>query len=60
MATMYCELCRRPVEAKRQIGVGTLILVFLTTGFWLLAIPFYRKRCSICKSTAISRVPAVK
>lgn len=54
MATMYCSLCSRPVEAKRQIGAGTLILAVLTGGLWLLTIPFYRKRCSICRSSAVS------
>jgi hypothetical protein len=54
MATMYCALCSRPVEAKRQIGAGTIILAVVTGGIWLLAIPFYSKRCCICKSTAVS------
>ena len=56
MATMYCALCRRPVEAKRQIGAGTIIVAVLTAGFSLLAIPFYSKRCSICKSAAVSDI----
>jgi hypothetical protein len=51
---MYCALCRRPVEAKRHIGVGTVVLAVLSGGLSLLAIPFYSKRCSICKSTAVS------
>lgn len=50
MAIAYCTLCKRRVEARRQIGVGTLILVLITTGLWLIAIPFYSPRCSICKS----------
>jgi hypothetical protein len=54
MATMYCALCRRPVEARRDIGVGTVALAVVTAGLSLLAIPFYPKRCSICKSTALS------
>jgi hypothetical protein len=54
MATMYCALCSRPVEAKRQIGAGTIILAVITGGVWLMAIPFYPKRCSICRSTAVS------
>lgn len=57
MATMYCALCGRSVEAKRQIGAGTIILAVVTGGVWLVAIPFYRKRCSICKSTAVSATP---
>jgi len=54
MSIMYCALCGRPVEAKRRIGVGTVCLAVLTGGMWLLAIPFYRKRCSICSSTAVA------
>jgi hypothetical protein len=42
---MYCALCRRPVEAGRQVGVGSVVLAFLTGGLSLLAIPFYAKRC---------------
>ncbi|HSK18276.1 MAG TPA: hypothetical protein VK912_04005 [Longimicrobiales bacterium] len=56
MATMYCALCRRPVDARRQIGAGTIIVGVLTAGFSLLAIPFYSKRCSICKSAAVSDI----
>lgn len=54
MATMYCALCRRPVEARRVIGVGTVALAVITGGVWLIAIPFYPKRCSICRSAAVS------
>ena len=54
MSTMYCNLCKRPVEAKRNIGIGSLILIVLTFGVWLLAIPFYSKRCAICKSDSLS------
>lgn len=57
MATMYCALCRRPVEARRHIGVGTVALAFATGGLWLIAIPFYAKRCSICRSSAVSVAP---
>jgi len=56
MATMYCALCQRPVEAKRFIGAGTIFLALLSAGFSLLALPFYPKRCSICRSTAVSDV----
>ncbi len=53
MAKKYCGLCKRNVETKRQIGVGTLILAICTAGFWILLIPFYSKRCSLCKSKEI-------
>lgn len=58
MATMHCALCDRPVEARRHIGIGTVALGFVTGGLWLLAIPFYARRCSICRSDAVSAVPA--
>ena len=54
MATMYCALCRRPVEAKRHLGAGTVILAVITGGAWLVTIPFYSKRCAICKTKAVS------
>jgi hypothetical protein len=54
MATRYCALCGRPVEAKRHIGLGTIALAVVTGGVWLLAVPFYQKRCSICLSPALS------
>lgn len=54
MATKYCALCKRPVEARRHIGAGTLVLAVLTGGLWLVAIPFYSKRCCICRSAAVS------
>lgn len=54
MATMFCALCNRPVEARREFGIGTIVLAFLTGGLSLLAIPFYSKRCAICKSPAVS------
>jgi len=52
--TKYCNLCKRYVEPKRKIGVGTLILAFFTFGISLLFIPFYTKRCPICGGTALS------
>jgi hypothetical protein len=54
MAAMYCRLCRRPVEARRHIGLGTVILAVCTGGLWLVAIPFYSKRCFICGSASVS------
>ncbi len=56
MARKYCELCERNVEAKRKIGIGTLILAVITFGLWLLLIPFYGKRCPICQSADLSRM----
>lgn len=47
----YCMNCKQTVQVKRKIGFGTVVLVLLTGFFWLLAIPFYRKRCIICGET---------
>lgn len=54
MATMYCALCQRPVDARRHFGIGSAFLAVFTAGFSLLALPFYSKRCSICRSAAVS------
>lgn len=56
MAVMYCELCDRPVEARRHIGAWTYIFGFLSVGLSTLAIPFYRKRCPICSSKALRTI----
>lgn len=50
----WCDLCRRNVEPKRKIGAGSLIAVLVTFGWWILAIPFYKKRCPICGGTHLS------
>jgi len=42
------------VEPRRNIGVGTLILSFVTFGLSLLLIPFYPQRCPICKTSSLS------
>ncbi len=55
MATLYCNLCERMVEAKRHVGIGTLILVILTGLIWVIVIPFYQKKCSICKSPVLTK-----
>lgn len=50
----WCDLCRRNVEPKRKIGVGTLIAILFTGFIWLLLIPFYKKRCPVCGGTHLS------
>jgi len=52
MSTKYCINCGKVVSAKRQIGMGTFLLSLITWGFWLFLIPFYSKRCPICKDTS--------
>jgi len=54
MAAMHCALCDCAVEARRRIGAGTVFFAVITAGLSLLAVPFYRKRCPICGSTALS------
>jgi hypothetical protein len=57
MAVRYCLNCEQGVEAKRSIGIGTFILVILTGGLWLFLIPFYSKRCPMCKGTNFGKKP---
>ena len=49
--TRFCKNCNQTVVAKRKIGVGTFILAVVTSGFSLLCIPFYSKRCPMCQGT---------
>lgn len=48
MQSRYCQQCGRESGHKRALGWGTFFAVLLTFGWWLLAIPFYPKRCVIC------------
>ncbi len=56
----YCPNCRKDTGRKRALGWGTFFAVILTSGFWLLAIPFYPKRCIVCghgdEPSSISKV----
>lgn len=51
MSIKHCKYCDRQVDFRRKIGFGTIIMILLTGFIWILAIPFYRKRCKICGST---------
>lgn len=51
MKESYCEVCKAPRGFKRNLGWGTFFAVLFTGGFWLLAIPFYPKRCIVCGTT---------
>ncbi|MBD2816352.1 SHOCT domain-containing protein [Xenorhabdus sp. Flor] len=55
MAMKYCSVCEKNVDAKRKIGIGTLIAVLFTAFFWILLIPFYSKRCPICQNSHLGR-----
>jgi hypothetical protein len=52
MHVTHCYVCNRPSGFGRRLGWGTFFMVLLTAGFWLLAIPFYPKRCTTCGCTA--------
>jgi len=44
----YCPNCKAYRGFKRHFTIWTLILVCLTWGAWILALPFYPKRCIVC------------
>lgn len=48
MEFRYCPNCRKDTGHRRVLGWGTFFIVIVTSGFWLLAIPFYPKRCIVC------------
>ena len=57
MKFYYCPHCGRETGHKRALGWGTFFAVLLTGGLWLLAIPFYPKRCIICGSKEKGKKP---
>lgn len=48
METLYCFNCNKATGYKRKIGIGTIFMVLITYGLWLLLIPFMPKRCICC------------
>jgi len=48
MTFKYCTNCEKKTGHKRAFGAGTVIGFFFTFGLWLLTMPFYPIRCSIC------------
>jgi len=48
MTTKHCKNCERLRGFKRSIGLGTLVMIVITSGFWLLLVPFYPKHCVVC------------
>jgi len=48
MKTKHCNICNKQTIFKRHLGIGTLIAVIVTLGWWVLAIPFYPVRCTYC------------
>lgn len=49
MAETNCSNCDKPL--KRHFGILTIIAVLLTSGLWLIALPFYTKKCPACETS---------
>ncbi len=54
---IFCPNCNKLTGYKRALGFGTFFAVLLTAGLWLLALPFYPKRCITCGLTKSDSVP---
>jgi hypothetical protein len=52
MQMIQCPNCGKLTGFKRNLGFGTLFMVVITAGLWLLAIPFYPLRCITCGLTS--------
>ena len=48
MEYSYCSNCKKNTGRKRALGWGTFFAALITGGLWVLAIPFYPKRCIVC------------
>lgn len=48
MKSIYCKNCKQVTTHKKHLGIGTLILVIITCGFYLPCILFYQSRCWKC------------
>jgi hypothetical protein len=48
MRSQTCLTCGQVRSFRRTLGTRTLFAVVVTAGVWLLAIPFYTRRCTIC------------
>ena len=51
MQMIECPNCGKLTGFKRNLGFGTFLMVVITGGLWLLAIPFYPPRCITCGLT---------
>jgi len=54
---IFCPNCGKLTGYKRALGFGTFFGALLTAGLWLLAIPFYPKRCITCGLGKSESVP---
>lgn len=57
MEMIFCPNCEKLTGFKRALGFGTFFAVLITGGLWLLAIPFYPKRCITCGFAKSEAVP---
>ena len=48
MQMIFCPNCQRERGFKRALGLGTLFLVLISAGAWLLLVPVYPARCIVC------------
>jgi len=48
MIFKHCSNCSKKTAHKRAFGAGTVIGFFATLGLWLLVMPLYPVRCSVC------------
>lgn len=48
MENLYCPNCQKQTGFKRAFGIGTLLACIITGGLWIIALPFYPVRCSVC------------
>ena len=48
MRFLQCYNCGCRRGFKRALGLGTLVMIVLTFGLWILMIPFYPSRCIVC------------
>ena len=58
MSHNYCASCDRVTYQHRRFAFGTWFMVFLTMGWWLIVMLFYRKRCEICGCTTAFSIEA--
>ena len=54
MEMIHCPNCNCLRGFKRALGFGTLFMVVITCGLWLLVIPLYPARCTTCGQTRSS------
>lgn len=56
MRAKHCAGCDKWTGHRRVFGLGTVIALLLTVGWWLFLMPFYPKRCVQCGQTAAGAV----